>query len=1114
MTGKSVSERLQRSIVVYSALAILAISVIVALVSIVPLYNHLKESADRNLLLACNTKTRAVEEYLSRAQDIALQITSRTKAREELESYNKGEVSLDELVGFSKDILTDALKKSKEVAGISRLDQEGNLVIQVGVPIPEALWPIPAEDSREALVRGPVTLDSESSYLVVGAPIINNQSVRVGTDIVLFELERLQQIVQDYTGLGETGETVLGMAHNDQIQLLFPLRKGDVAGSVPRSSLIGLALERALHQETGILRLGEVYNVPEIMAYGPVAGSEWGIVVKMNREELYAPVISQIAPIGSIVLALILLGAFGMGLLIRPLTEGMVALEQESRAKTAALESELTERKRVEEALMKSEQRLRDVLDGLGPYMFVGVMTLEGTLIQANRPVLEIAGLEPEDVLGKPLEETYWWSYSEPVKQKLRDAIRRAANGETCRYDVAVRIGEDHFITIDFCLQPLVDEAGRIVYLIPSAVDITERKRAEKALHEYAERLKTLHAIDRAILAAQSPEAIAQAALQRICQLVPCLHASVTVFDLEANDATVLADHADGENKVGAGAHVPLEAFGITEELQQGKVAVVENILTLSQPTPRDQALQAEGVRSHISVPLVAQDELIGTLNLGSAGPGAFTEEQIEIAREVAGSLAIAIENARLYEEATRRVRELSILYESSKAISQLLAVDEFTQRVIQVMERLLDYGHGAILLIDEQTGELIPFALSDRGKGREFAEKDKEYIRSCDVRVGVGITGWVAQTGQAVCVGDVSQDPRYLEVRPDIRSELCVPLQIGERTIGVMNIETTKPEAYTEHDERLLMTLAGQVAVAIENMRLYEDVKRAAEELEQKVKERTAELETANQELQAANVAMLNLLEDLNTAKSELEKRARLLEEAMQRAQEADRLKTAFLATVSHELRTPLASIKGFASTLLADDVTWDAESQRDFIETIDHEADRLTELIGQLLDMSRLESGTLRIERERCHLADIVTRISERLERLTARHRLVWEVAPALPPLYADPIRIGNVLTNLVENAAKFAPVGTRITIASWTEDDQVVVSVADEGPGVAPEHQARLFERFYRVDNELTRSRPGTGLGLAICKGLVEAHGGRIWMESEPGQGATFFFSLPAA
>jgi len=148
------------------------------------------------------------------------------------------------------------------------------------------------------------------------------------------------------------------------------------------------------------------------------------------------------------------------------------------------------ERKRAEEAIKESEKLLRKVIDGLGPYMLVGLMTTDGTLIQANQPALKIAGLKPEDVLGKSLEETYWLSYSESVKQRIRDAIHRAKRGEICRYDEVIRVGENRFITIDFCLRPLFDDTGRIIYLIPSAVDITERKRAEEALRRAYDELE------------------------------------------------------------------------------------------------------------------------------------------------------------------------------------------------------------------------------------------------------------------------------------------------------------------------------------------------------------------------------------------------------------------------------------------------------------------------------------------------------------------------------------------------------------------------------------------------------------------------------------------------
>jgi diguanylate cyclase (GGDEF)-like protein/PAS domain S-box-containing protein len=147
---------------------------------------------------------------------------------------------------------------------------------------------------------------------------------------------------------------------------------------------------------------------------------------------------------------------------------------------------DITDRVRFGEALKKSEKHLRNVLDGLGPQMLVGLMTPEGTLIEVNRPALKIAGLKHRDVLGKPFEQTYWWSYSESVKKQLRNAIHRVAGGETCRYDVVIRVGKNRYITIDFCLQPLPNEAGNVTYLIPSAIDITERKRAEANMEHLA----------------------------------------------------------------------------------------------------------------------------------------------------------------------------------------------------------------------------------------------------------------------------------------------------------------------------------------------------------------------------------------------------------------------------------------------------------------------------------------------------------------------------------------------------------------------------------------------------------------------------------------------------
>lgn len=223
------------------------------------------------------------------------------------------------------------------------------------------------------------------------------------------------------------------------------------------------------------------------------------------------------------------------------------------------------------------------------------------------------------------------------------------------------------------------------------------------------------------------------------------------------------------------------------------------------------------------------------------------------------------------------------------------------------------------------------------------------------------------------------------------------------------------------------------------------------------------------------------------------------------------DEIKSQLLSTVSHELRTPLASIKGFASTLLRNDVEWDPAVQREFLQIIDQEADRLAELIANLLEMSRIEAGVLRIDREWMDLAPHLLEVVNEMRLKAAGRTFVLDVPEELPPVYADARRIRQVLHNLLENAAKYSTDG-EIRVTVRLNDGEVRVSVSDRGMGIAPDQLQRVFDRFYRVDTPAARRAGGAGLGLSICKGMVEAHGGRIWAESTLGAGSTFHFTLP--
>jgi len=247
----------------------------------------------------------------------------------------------------------------------------------------------------------------------------------------------------------------------------------------------------------------------------------------------------------------------------------------------------------------------------------------------------------------------------------------------------------------------------------------------------------------------------------------------------------------------------------------------------------------------------------------------------------------------------------------------------------------------------------------------------------------------------------------------------------------------------------------------------------------------------------------------DVNDAHGELLGRGQLWQD-ITKDKEIDRMKSTLLSAVSHELRTPLASIKGYASTLLASDVEWDADSQTEFLQTISDETDRLTKLVKNLMDMSRIEAGLVKMNCELYSFVDLLNEVIHSFDPLLV-DRLKINPANKLSPISMDVSRIGTVMRNLMENAAKYSLADSPIELTMDQQNGTALFSVRDYGPGVSPQFQDKIFDRFVRADNRFSQHVGGAGLGLAICKGFVEAHGGRIWVQSAH-PGAIFTFSLP--
>ncbi|MCL5105083.1 MAG: ATP-binding protein [Armatimonadetes bacterium] len=226
------------------------------------------------------------------------------------------------------------------------------------------------------------------------------------------------------------------------------------------------------------------------------------------------------------------------------------------------------------------------------------------------------------------------------------------------------------------------------------------------------------------------------------------------------------------------------------------------------------------------------------------------------------------------------------------------------------------------------------------------------------------------------------------------------------------------------------------------------------------------------------------------------------------------ERMKTAFVSTVSHELRTPLTSIKGFISTLLQDtEGFYDKDTVHEFYTIIDQECDRLTRLISDLLNVSRIEAGrALDLNPAPVNISTIVEKVVAAQKSYTNKHEFSVDMDPEIPTIVGDQDKIDQILTNLTNNAVKYSPNGGTITVSGKKLDGVVRMTVADQGMGIPPDHLAKVFDRFHRIDNRDTRKVGGTGIGLYLVKHLVEAHGGKIWVESEVGEGSKFIFELP--
>jgi|RhiMethySRZTD1v2_1073278.scaffolds.fasta_scaffold76290_2 signal transduction histidine kinase len=554
------------------------------------------------------------------------------------------------------------------------------------------------------------------------------------------------------------------------------------------------------------------------------------------------------------------------------------------------------------------------------------------------------------------------------------------------------------------------------------------------------------------------------AALDQLLEVLGVDGGAVRLVEEESRDLVLVA-HRGFSPQMAQDTHRLKVGEGLSGlALQQEAPIVVEH---LSQhPTLANGHLRREGYESCMVVSLRLHGQRIGTLSLFARSARGFDTYE----RSFFYQVGVTLENALLYEEAARQEREAAFLDRATQLFNSTLELDMILQQVTHLATEVLG-DSCSIALTEPGNPYLVPGASYHPDPQEQEIRLQAQRERPIRIGDTGSVLGMAAADGRPYLLKDAQQEGRvrYFN-RFSIYSLIVVPIIVKRRTLGVLATSIANPgRQFTQADLRLAMALADRAALAIENSQLYAQERRLRQELE-----------------------------ELN-----------------QKVQEANRLKTEFVTVVTHELRSPLTSITGYLD-LLMEEGCEEAEAREVYLQIVKRNADRLLELINDLLDIARLEAGKLELQRLPLDLEGLIQEVSGALRPQIERKglHLHLDLAAPLPLVTGDPERLTQILLNLVSNAYKYTPQGGSITIATRAERAGVCIAVQDTGIGLSSEEQQQLFTKFFRAQQPQVREVGGTGLGLAIARALVELHGGKITVVSTPGQGATFNVTLPVA
>lgn len=613
-------------------------------------------------------------------------------------------------------------------------------------------------------------------------------------------------------------------------------------------------------------------------------------------------------------------------------------------------------------------------------------------------------------------------------------------------------------------LEPLRTFAGHAAAAIENARLYEQVKRdaveleariasATQEIRQRVEELAVLNELSRALTAHLSVEQVLIETYRGASALLDAANSYITLYDAERDQITSVLRAVDGRFE----QPLPTPRGGLTDYLihSQQPLLLPDRVVERTVELGMEPVAYVQGrtSASWLGVPIVLGKRVLGTMVvLNYNTPGTYQAWDRDLLWALANQAAIAINNAHLFRKSEQHAVELGILYEVGKEITATLALDAMLQTIVNNAVRLVGADKSLLVLLDVQKEKLVEIV----GHGYDQAQLEAHTFGELQS----GLSGWVLREKVPTLTGDLQNDKRQQGTaltsarRSGSRSAAVAPLLIGDQVLGTLTVVNgPSKQTFTPADLNLVTMLAGHAAAAIQKAQLYKA------------------------------------------------------------AQEADRLKSAFLASMSHELRTPLNSIIGFTGILLQGLVGPLNDEQKKQLGMVMNSARHLLALINDVLDISKIEAGELVLASEPFDVHQTIQQAVQTVTPIADKKglQLIVEVSPEVGYIIGDRRRMEQILINLINNAIKFTDKGN-VRIRSEIVNNRLVSQVVDTGIGIQPGDVGKLFKPFRQLDTGLARRREGTGLGLAICDRLVNMMGGEIWVESQWGEGSTFTFTLP--